>query len=75
MVEWRYFLGCKGKSLTDADLVRTYSFANAFIDKWQNATIILKVGDLPWLGQSLPTMFDARTMASVVYYNDIFTRL
>ena len=41
--EWHFFLECKGKSLCDADLIRSYVFAVQFMEKWQDARITLQV--------------------------------
>ena len=41
--EWRFFMDCKGKSLNDQDLIRSYEFAVKFMGKWQDARIVLEV--------------------------------
>ena len=43
VAEWRFFLSSKGKTLTDTNLIRTYTFAVDFVEKWQDVRITTKV--------------------------------
>jgi len=41
--DWQFFLDSKGRSQSDADLVRSCVFAVKFVEKWQDARITLQV--------------------------------
>ena len=43
VAEWQFFLASKGRSLADTDLIRTYTFAVDFMEKWRNARITTRV--------------------------------
>jgi hypothetical protein len=41
--DWVFFHARKNKTLKDAELIRTYSFAASFVAKWQDKSIYLLV--------------------------------
>ena len=41
--EFRFFLESKGRSLSDADSIRAFTFAVKFAERWQDARITLDV--------------------------------
>jgi hypothetical protein len=53
--KWCFFLASKGKALTDANLIRTYTFAVDFIEKWQGMRITTKVSPFSILIELFPT--------------------
>jgi hypothetical protein len=51
--EWRFFLASKGKTLNDANLIRTYTFAVDFIKKWQDERVDIEVPSI--YSRAVPT--------------------
>jgi hypothetical protein len=72
VAEWRFFIESKGRSLSDSDLIRSYTFAAGFIEKWQNARINIPVRYQANFRSYLVTDSEGRVTANVAFYRAIY---